>query len=134
MSTAQTATETTRTKAASPDFLKDSPKKLLIGGKWVPAKSGKTFETINPATEAVLCQIAEGDKADIDEAVKAARKAFEAGKWSTMGPHERGRMLLKVADLIDRYADELAMLESLDNGKPLAQAKQIDVRGAAGMF
>ena len=121
-------------KTAIPEFIKDSPKKLLIGGKWVPAKSGKTFETINPATEAVLCQIAEGDKADIDEAVKAARAAFEAGKWSAMGPHERGRMLLKVADLIDKYADELAMLESLDNGKPVTQAKNIDVRGAAGAF
>ncbi len=134
MATAQTATDKPTSKTAIPDFIKDSPKKLLIGGKWVPAKSGKTFETINPATEAVLCQIAEGDKADIDEAVKAARKAFEAGKWISMGPHERGRMLLKVADLIDKYADELAMLESLDNGKPVVQAKNIDVRGAAGAF
>ena len=134
MATAQTATDQSTSKTAIPDFIKDSPKKLLIGGKWVPAKSGKTFETINPATEAVLCQIAEGDKADVDEAVKAARAAFEAGKWSTMGPHERGRMLLKVADLIDKYADELAMLESLDNGKPVVQAKNIDVRGAAGAF
>ena len=134
MATAQTASETSTAKTAIPDFIKDSPKKLLIGGKWVPAKSGKTFETINPATEAVLCQIAEGDKADVDEAVKAARAAFETGKWSTMGPHERGRMLLKVADLIDKYADELALLESLDNGKPVVQAKNIDVRGAAGAF
>ncbi len=134
MATAHTASETSTAKTAIPDFIKDSPKKLLIGGKWVPAKSGKTFETINPATEAVLCQIAEGDKADIDEAVKAARAAYETGKWSTMGPHERGRMLLKVADLIDKYADELAMLESLDNGKPVTQAKNIDVRGAAGAF
>ena len=134
MATAQTATDQSTSKTAIPEFIKDSPKKLLIGGKWVPAKSGKTFETINPATEAVLCQIAEGDKADIDEAVKAARAAFEAGKWSAMGPHERGRMLLKVADLIDKYADELAMLESLDNGKPVTQAKNIDVRGAAGAF
>ncbi len=134
MATAQTASEPSKSKTAIPDFIKDSPKKLLIGGKWVAAKSGKTFETINPATEAVLCQIAEGDKADIDEAVKAARKAYESGKWSSMGPHERGRLLLKVADLIDKYADELAMLESLDNGKPVTQAKNIDVRGAAAQF
>jgi len=133
MSSVQTSTEASKPPVASPDFLKDSPKKLLIGGKWVPAKSGKTFETINPATEEVLGLIAEGDKADIDEAVKAARKAFE-GKWSTMGPHERGRLLLKIADLIDKHADELALLESLDNGKPLAQAKMIDVRGAAAQF
>src|SRR6202451_529022 len=70
-------------------FLTSSPKKLLIGGKWVPAKSGKTFETINPANEQVLALIAEGDKADVDEAVKAARKAFESGKWSQIGPHQR---------------------------------------------
>lgn len=70
------------------EFLR-KPKQLLIGGKWMPAKSGKTFETINPANEEVLALVAEGDKADVDEAVKAARKAFEASKWSTMGPHER---------------------------------------------
>jgi acyl-CoA reductase-like NAD-dependent aldehyde dehydrogenase len=133
MATGQSASETTTSKTAIPDFIKDSPKKLLIGGKWVAAKSGKTFETINPATEAVLCLIAEGDKADIDEAVKAARKALD-GKWSAISPHERGRVLLKVADLIDKYADELAMLESLDNGKPVVQAKNIDVRGAAAQF
>jgi acyl-CoA reductase-like NAD-dependent aldehyde dehydrogenase len=123
----------TRSAAASA-FLKDSPKKLLIGGKWVAAKSGKTFETINPATEEILGLVAEGDQADVDEAVKAARKALEEGKWSTMRPHERGRLLLKVAELIEKYADELALLESLDNGKPLAMAKNIDVRGAAETF
>ncbi|HLX36587.1 MAG TPA: aldehyde dehydrogenase family protein [Candidatus Binataceae bacterium] len=133
MATAQTASETTQSKTAIPDFLKDSPKKLLIGGKWVAAKSGKTFETINPATEEVLGLIAEGDKADVDEAVKAARKAYE-GKWSLMNPHERGRLLLNVADLLDQHADEIAMLESLDNGKPLAQARMIDARGAANVF
>ena len=68
------------------DFLKSSPRKLLINGKWVASKSGKTFETINPSNEEVLALIAEGDKADVDEAVKAARKAFEEGKWSSIGP------------------------------------------------
>jgi acyl-CoA reductase-like NAD-dependent aldehyde dehydrogenase len=67
------------------DFLR-KPKQLLIDGKWVPAKSGKTFETINPANEEVLALAAEGDKADVDEAVKAARKAFAEGKWAAMGP------------------------------------------------
>jgi hypothetical protein len=133
MATAQTATESSKPKFATPDFLSHGPKKLLIGGKWVPAKSGKTFETINPATEEVLGLIAEGDKADVDEAVKAARTAYE-GKWSLMNPHERARLLLKVADLLDKYADEIAMLESLDNGKPLAQARMIDARGAANVF
>jgi acyl-CoA reductase-like NAD-dependent aldehyde dehydrogenase len=133
MATAQTVSEATASKTAIPEFIKDSPKKLLIGGKRVPAKSARTFETINPATEAVLCHVAEGDKADVDEAVKAARQALE-GKWSAVSPHERGRMLLKIADLIDKYADDLAMLESLDNGKPVVQAKNIDVRGAAAQF
>ena len=74
-------------------FLRSAPKKLLIGGKWVPAKSGKTFETINPANEEVLALVSEGDKPDIDEAVRAARKAFEEGKWPALGPHQRARYL-----------------------------------------
>src|ERR1700760_3196901 len=83
------------------EFLQRSPPKLLIGGKWVPSKSGKTFESVNPANEEVLARVAEGDKADVDEAVKAARAAFETGKWSSISPHQRTRYLLKVADLID---------------------------------
>src|SRR5579885_2231638 len=94
--------------SAALDFLKASPKKLLIGGKWLAAKSGKTFETLNPATEEVLALVAEGDKADVDEAVKAARKALEEGKWSKLGPHQRARFLLRIADAIDAHADELA--------------------------
>ena len=78
--TEQTSATPARNSAAT-SFLKGSPKKLLINGKWVAPKSGKTFETINPATEEVLALVAEGDKADVDEAVKAARKAFEEGKW-----------------------------------------------------
>jgi acyl-CoA reductase-like NAD-dependent aldehyde dehydrogenase len=118
--------------SAALGFLKRQ-QQLLIGGKWVPAKSGKTFETINPANEEILALVAEGDKADVDEAVKAARAAYE-GKWSSITPHQRTRYLLKIADLIDKYADELAELESLDNGKPVAQARAIDVGGAAGVF
>lgn len=75
--------------AAARKFLTGAPKKLLIDGRWVAAKSGKTFETINPANEEVLGLVAEGDKADVDEAVKAARKAFESGKWHSMGPPAR---------------------------------------------
>src|SRR6204780_4287654 len=118
----ESATRGAKSSAAL-EFLKSSPKKLLIGGKWVPSKSGKTFETINPANEEVLALVAEGDKADVDEAVKAARKAFEEGKWATMGPHQRTRYLLKLADLVEQHADELAELETLDNGKPLSQAR-----------
>ena len=104
---------------ATIDFLKSSPKRLLINGKSVAAKSGKTFETVNPANEEILALIAEGDKADVDDAVKAARAAFE-GKWSSITPHQRSRYLYKIADLIEQNADQLAELESLDNGKPLA--------------
>src|SRR5208283_1499977 len=105
--------------SAVTSFLRGSPKKLLINGKWVAPKSGKTFETINPATEEVLALIAEGDKADVDEAVKAARKALEEGPWPSMGPHQRAKLMFKIADLIDQHTDELAELETLDNGKPL---------------
>jgi aldehyde dehydrogenase (NAD+) len=117
--------------SAALDFLKSSPKKLLIGNKWVPAKSGKTFETINPANEEVLALVAEGDKADVDEAVKAARKAFEDGKWPRMRPHDRTRYLLKIAELIEKHADELAELETLDNGKAIFESKNIDIPMAA---
>jgi phenylacetaldehyde dehydrogenase len=131
------STETSRSGARSSaalNFLKASPKKLLIGGKWVAPKSGKTFETLNPATEEVLALIAEGDKADVDEAVKAARKAFDSGPWSNMGPHERARYLFKIADLIEQHADELAELETLDNGKAKTQARAIDIAGSAETF
>lgn len=121
-------------KAGTLEFLKSSPKKLLIDGKWVPAKSGKTFETINPANEEVLALVAEGDKTDVDEAVKAARKAFEDGKWPRMRPHERTRLLLKVADLIEAHAEELAELETLDNGKAISDSRTIDVPAAAESF
>src|SRR5271163_1608862 len=122
------------TSTAAVEFVKGPAKQLLIGGKWVPAKSGKTFVTVNPANEEVLALIAEGDKADVDEAVKAARKAYEEGKWSKIGPHQRARFLFKIADLIDQHADELAELETLDNGKAKSQALAIDVAGAAETF
>src|SRR6266851_9837742 len=118
---------------AALDFLK-KPKRLLIGGKWVAAKSGKTFETVNPANEEVLALIAEGDKADVDEAVKAARKASDEGRWPSMGPHERARLMFKIAELIDAHADELAELETLDNGKPLTFSRGFDIPASAETF
>ena len=96
-----------------------SNRKMLIGGKWVDSVSGKTFATLNPATGEVICQVAEGDKADIDLAVKAARKAFESGPWPKMNASERGRLLNKLADAIESHLEELAALETLDNGKPI---------------
>jgi len=119
---------------ATIDFLKGPPKKLLIGGKWISAKSGKTFETVNPANEEVLAMIAEGDKADVDEAVKAARKALDDGRWSSISPHLRSRYLFKIADLIEENAEQLAELESLENGKPLTNAEVADIPGAARTF
>src|SRR5579863_2033939 len=117
--------------SAALDFLR-KPKQLLIGGKWVAAKSGKTFETINPANEEILALAAEGDKADVDEAAKAARKALD-GKWSTISPHQRASYLLKIADLIERHADEIGILESLNNGMAISLAKGM-AGGAADTF
>src|SRR6478672_5290555 len=111
-------------KAATPAV---PDQKLLIGGRWVEAASGKTFETLNPATGEVICRVAEGDKADIDLAVRAARKAFESGPWSRMSAADRGRLLLKLADAIEANKDELARLESLDNGKPLVDSLAADL-------
>jgi aldehyde dehydrogenase (NAD+) len=100
---------------------------LLIGGKWLDSVSGKTFETLNPATGQPICQVAEGDKADIDLAVKAARKAFEEGPWPRMSAADRGRLLNRLADLIETNKEELAALESLDNGKPYRDALTADL-------
>src|SRR5271165_1382098 len=100
--------------------------KNLINGKWVDAASGKSFPTFNPATGDVLSRVAEGDKEDIDRAVKAARAAFETGPWSTLTPSERGKMIWKIGDLIEKHQEEFAQLESLDNGKPLTVARVAD--------
>ena len=101
--------------------------KMLINGKWVEAASGKTFATYNPATGEVLAHVAEGDREDIDRAVKAARTAFETGRWSQLTPSERGRAIWKLADLLEENLEEFAELESLDNGKPLKIARVADV-------
>ena len=112
----------------------DKPRRMLINGKWVNAASGKTFPTYNPATGEVLAQVAEGDRADIDAAVKAARKAFDSGPWSRLTSSERGRLVWKLADLLEEHLEEFATLETLDNGKPLAVARAADVPLAVDMF
>jgi phenylacetaldehyde dehydrogenase len=104
-----------------------SKKKLFINGKWVEAASGKTFPTYNPATGDVLANVAEADSEDVNRAVKAARAAFETGPWSKMPPAGRGRLIWKLADLIEKHLEEFAQLESLDNGKPLAIARVADI-------
>jgi len=102
--------------------------KLLINNRWVASISGKTFPTINPATGEEICQVAEADAADVNLAVKAARAAFDTkAPWRRMSAADRGRLLNKLADLIEKHADELAMLESLDNGKPYGVAKIADL-------
>ena len=101
--------------------------KCFIGGEWVSSVSGKTFETINPATEEVICQVAEGDAADIDLAVKAARHAIENGPWGTMDARDRGALIYKLAELIEADMDELVALESLDNGKPVSESRAVDL-------
>ena len=101
--------------------------KLLIDGKWRDSVSGKTFETINPATEEVIAEVAEGDAADIDLAVKAARKAFDSGPWRKTDARDRGRLMNKLADLIEKNIDELAELETLDNGKPISESRNADL-------
>src|SRR5262249_52610754 len=111
-----------------------SPRQLFINGQWVDAASGRIFPTPNPATGETLASIAEGDAEDIDRAVRAARRAFEEGPWGKMTPSERGRIIWRIGDLILEHTDELAQLESLDNGKPFPVAQAADVPLAADMF
>jgi len=110
------------------------PRPMLINGKWVQARSGKVFEVQDPATEMHLATVAEGDAADIDDAVRAARNALENGPWSRMSPSARGRLVHRIGDLILEHLDELAQLESLDNGKPFSVARVADVPLSADMF
>src|SRR5262249_56887004 len=107
------------------------PRRLLIDGEWVEAASGKTFEVTDPANEQVVALVAHGEAEDINRAVRAARAAFDFGPWPTMRPAERARLLWRIADLIEANADELAQLETLDNGKPVGVAKAVAVASSA---
>ncbi len=115
------------------DFIA-TDRKLFIDGDWVDATSGRTFITPNPATGEALSTVAEGDAQDIDRAVQAARRAFEVGPWARMTPSDRGRFIWKIGDLILEHVDELAQLETLDNGKPYGVAQVADVPLAADLF
>jgi aldehyde dehydrogenase (NAD+) len=95
---------------------------MYIDGQWVDSNSGETFLTADPATGNVLAAVPKGNKEDVDLAVKAARDAFEGSEWSDMLPMQRGRLLNKMAGMIRGQKDKLAELETLDTGKPLAQA------------
>jgi phenylacetaldehyde dehydrogenase len=114
-------------------FLSKKTHQLLIGGQWVDAASGKSFDTYNPATGEVLAKVAEGGAADIDAAVKAARKALE-GPWGKMSPAEREKVLHKLADLVEKHAEELAQLETLNNGKTIREAKNGDLPLSIGLL
>ncbi len=128
-----TATSTAVLQSRVEDFLR-KPRPMFINNQFVNSASGKTFPTYNPATGEVLAKIAEGDREDIDRAVKAARKAFEGDAWADMLPSQRGRLIWKLADLMEEHLEEFAQLESLDNGKPLAVARVADVPLAIDLF
>ncbi|MFA8438614.1 aldehyde dehydrogenase family protein [Bacillaceae bacterium YX66] len=115
------------------EFLKGT-KKLFINGEWVKSVSGNTFETRNPATGEVLAHVYEAEAEDVNRAVEAAREAFDHGPWSTMNASERSRLIYKLADLMEENLEELAQLETLDNGKPINESKHADIPMAIEHF
>jgi phenylacetaldehyde dehydrogenase len=115
-----------RLSASAKDFIARKHK-LLIDGQWVDAKSGKTFAVFDPSNGQQIAQVADGGAEDIDAAVMAARRAFESGPWAKMKPTERGKLVWKLGDVLEAHADELAELESLDNGKPIRDARNVDL-------
>jgi len=128
-----TAVSTAQVHHSVAEFL-SRPRKMFINNQWVDSASGKTFPTYNPATGEVLAKVAEGDREDINRAVKAARKAFESGPWADMTASERGRLIWKLGDLLEERTEEFAQIESLDNGKPLAVARVADLPLAVDLF
>lgn len=114
------------------NFIKHT--QLLINGKFVNSVSGKTFKNINPSNETVLCEVQEGDKEDINNAAIAAKNAFETGSWSKMTDFERGKCLYKLADLVEKNRIELAILDSLDCGKPFKIADELDIQFVIDCF
>ena len=114
-------------------FLSEN-KKLLIDGQWVDAASGKTFPTTDPATGQVLSEVALGQGEDIDRAVRAARRAFDAGAWPAMKPNQRERLLWRIGDILSERAQEFGQLEALDNGKAASVATAVDIAWAADIF
>ncbi|MCW2845455.1 MAG: aldehyde dehydrogenase [Nocardioides sp.] len=129
-----TITEAPLHRVAADDFVSRGHR-LLIDGEWVAAASGRTFATIDPATEQLLGEVAHGEGEDVNRAVRAARAAFDHDSpWRRMTPSERGKIIHKIGDLILENADELSMIESLDNGKPFTMARAADIPFAADVF
>src|SRR5438874_8328241 len=120
-------TVATSSASAKKSPVKVRQTKMLIDGKWMNSTSGRTFETINPATGDVIANVAEGEAPDIDKAVKAARRAFDKGPWRKLSARERGKLMNRLAELIEKNADELAQLETLDNGKPINDSRTADL-------
>jgi phenylacetaldehyde dehydrogenase len=114
-------------------FLSREPT-MLIGGEWVPARDGATFATTNPADGSELAQVPSGDREDVDRAVRAARRAFEGAAWRKLRPGDRAKLLWRLADLLDDNREQLAQLETLDQGKPYSAAVLHDVPGSAEML
>jgi phenylacetaldehyde dehydrogenase len=123
----------TRLSAKTADFVTHNHR-MFIGGKFVNAASGKTFPVYDPATGEVIAHVPEAEAADVDAAVHAARKAFDEGPWPGMTASQRGRLLWKLADLLEANLEEFAEIESIDNGKPVAVARAADVPLAVDMF
>ncbi|HHY68190.1 MAG TPA: aldehyde dehydrogenase family protein [Alicyclobacillus sp.] len=107
-------------------FVGEGPKRLLVGGRWIPSQSGRCFETLDPATGDVLTTVYEAGEEEVEAAVQAARRALD-GPWKSLSPAERGRLLWRLSDLLEAHADELAQLESLDTGKPLTETMLVDI-------
>lgn len=125
---------TTTLPAATADFLAGDAKGLFIDNELVEARDGEIISALNPATGDLLTDVHAAGKADVDRAVASARSAFEEGDWATISPSDRGRLLWRLSELIEENADELALLETLNNGKPLSVAREDDLTQVADMF
>ncbi len=122
-----------RLGSGTADFVSSSHR-MLIDGRFVTSASGKTFPVFDPATGEEICQVPEADHVDVDRAVNAARRAFDSGPWPSMSPSKRGQLLWRLGELIEQHTEELAELESLDNGKPVSVARVADIPLAADLF
>lgn len=122
-----------RLDSKTSDFISQTHR-MLVDGKFVPAVSGKTLPVYNPSTGEVMAHVPEAEAEDVDRAVKAARRAFDDGPWPKMSPSQRGRLMLKLADLMEQHLEEFAEIESMDNGKPLSVARVADVPLAIDLF
>ncbi|HEY8092082.1 MAG TPA: aldehyde dehydrogenase family protein [Polyangiaceae bacterium] len=116
------------------DHVKIAPRQeLFVGGQWRAPRSGRYFDTVSPSTETKLAEVAEGDERDVDDAVQAARRAYDR-YWSKMRPVERGKYIFRIARAIQEKARELAIVESMDGGKPIKESRDVDVPLAAAHF